>query len=140
VLYLLVKRQRGPDRALGVMPMALADPQTVTISAVTTPLPRTSTEGNESKYTSADGLIGLTVSHSYGKRGRSVIRIDHSKLAPDPFRPTENTKVGAAVYTVFDFPLAGYTDPELLAIWTGFNAQLTAASNAVVTKVLGGES
>jgi len=121
--------------------MALADPQTITISGTTIPLPRVSTDKDESQYRSADGLVALTVSHSYGKRGRSVIRVDHAKLAPDAFRPAENVRVGASVYTVFDFPVqGGYTDPELLAIWTGFNAQLTATSNAVVTKVLGGES
>jgi hypothetical protein len=122
--------------------MALADPQTVTISGTTTPLPRTSVEGNESTYTSADGLIKLTVSHSdSGKRDRGVIRIDHAKLAPDPFQSGQNVKTGCAIYTVVDVPSAGYyTDTEVLAIWQGFNAQLVAASNAVFTKFLGGES
>jgi hypothetical protein len=123
--------------------MALADPQTVTISGVTTPLPRTFAEGYESKYTSADGLIIMSVAHTginTGKRTRSMIRIDHAKLTADPHKPAENVKVGAAVYTVFDIPPAGYTDAEMLAIWVGFNTQLTAASNAVATKVLGGES
>jgi len=122
--------------------MALADPQTVTISGATTPLPRVSTEGKESEYRSADGLIALSVAHSdSGKRARSVIRIDHAKLAADPFQSGQNIKTGCAVYTVVDFPSAGYyTDPELLAIWQGFNTQLTAASNAVFTKFLGGES
>jgi len=122
--------------------MALTDPQTVTISGATTSLPRVSTEGNESEYRSADGLISLKISHTdSGKRGRSVIRIDHAKLAADPFQSGVNVKVGCAVYTVVDFPSAGYyTDAELLAIWQGFNAQLVAASNAVFTKFLGGES
>jgi hypothetical protein len=122
--------------------MALADPQTVTISGTTTPLPRTSVEGNESTYTSGDGLIKLTVSHSdSGKRDRGVIRIDHAKLAPDPFQSGQNVKTGCAIYTVVDVPSAGYyTDAEVLAIWQGFNAQLVAASNAVFTKFLGRES
>jgi len=120
--------------------MALADPQTVTISAATTPLPRVSVDETESEYLSADGLIKLTASHSYGKRVRRLVRIDHAKLSSDVYKPTENVKVGMAVYTVFDLPPAGYTGAEALAIWVGFNAQLTAASNAVITKVLGGES
>jgi hypothetical protein len=33
-----------------------------------------------------------------------------------------------------------YTAAEALAIWIGFNAQITATSNALVTKLLGGES
>jgi hypothetical protein len=123
--------------------MALADPQTITISGTTTPLPRTKAEGYESAYSSADGLITLSVAHTginSGKRTRSVVRIDHAKLTADPYKPAENVRVGGAVYTVFDMPPAGYTDAEMLAIWVGFNAQLTAASNAVVTKILGGES
>jgi len=120
--------------------MSLADPQTVTISAATTPLPRTSVDKDESEYTSGDGLIKLQVSHTYGKRVRRLVRIDHAKLAADVFKPTENVKVGMAVYTVFDLPTAGYTAAEALAVWVGFNAQLTATSNAVVTKILGGES
>jgi len=122
--------------------MSLADPQTVTISGTTVPLPRTKTEGSETEYTISDGMVKLSVSHANnGKRGRSVIRIDHAKLAPDPFQSGENVKTGCAIYTVVDYPAAGYyTDPELLAIWQGFNAQLVAASNAVFTKFLGGES
>lgn len=123
--------------------MALADPQTITISGVTTPLPRTFAEGYESNYTSADGLITLSVAHTginSGKRTRSVVRVDHAKLTADPHKPAENVKVGSAVYTVFDIAPAGYTDAEMLAIWVGLNTQLQAASNAVASKILGGES
>jgi hypothetical protein len=120
--------------------MALADPQTVTISAATTSLPRVSVDETESEYLSADGLIKLTASHSYGKRTRRLVRIDHAKMTSDPFVPAENVKVGMAVYSVFDLPPAGYTAAEALAVWVGFNAQLTASSNAVITKILGGES
>jgi len=120
--------------------MSFADPQTVTISAATTPLPRTSVDKDESEYTSADGLIKELVSHSYGKRTRRMIRIDHGKLSADPFKPTENVKVGMSVYTVWDMPPVGYSAAEALAIWVGFNAQLSATSNLLVTKILGGES
>jgi hypothetical protein len=120
--------------------MSFADPQTVTISGTTSSLPRTSVDSDESEYTSADGLIKLLASHTYGKRTRRLVRIDHGKFTSDPFKPTENVKVGMSVYTVFDLPPAGYTSAEALAVWTGFNTQLTAASNAVITKLLGGES
>jgi len=120
--------------------MSFADPQTVTISGTTTSLPRTSVDQDESEYTSGDGLIKLLASHTYGKRTRRLVRIDHGKLTSDPFKPSENVKVGMSVYTVFDIPPAGYTAAEALAVWVGFNTQLTAASNAVMTKLLGGES
>jgi hypothetical protein len=120
--------------------MSFADPQTVTISAATTSLPRTSVADDKSEYTSGDGLIQLLASHDYGKRIRRMVRLDTSKLPSDPFRPSENVKVGMSVYTVFDLPPAGYTAAEAQAVWLGFNTQLTASSNLLITKLLGGES
>nr|QDH88482.1 MAG: hypothetical protein H4Bulk46289e3808_000003 [Leviviridae sp.] len=122
--------------------MALTDPLSVTISAVTTPLPRTFSEGDESAYTSNDGLIKVSVNHSQVKQGRMrhLLRIDHSKLTSDPFKPAENVRAGTACYMVFDVPPAGYTNTEVLAVYTGFKALFTAGSDAIVTKVLGGES
>lgn len=122
--------------------MSLADPNSVTISAITTPLPRTSTEEDKSEYTSADGLIQLIASHDYGKRVRHLIRLDTSKITADPYKPAENVRVGMSVYTVFDMPVpgAGYTNAEALAAWVGFNTLLTASSNVAITKLLGGES
>jgi len=43
--------------------MSFTDPQTVTISAVTTPLPRISVGDDESEYSSSDGLIQIKASH-----------------------------------------------------------------------------
>lgn len=122
--------------------MALTDPLSITISGVTTSLPRTSQSGDESEYTSADGLIVVSASHSLskGSRDRRVLRIDHSKLTADPFKPAENVKVSMSNYIVFDTPPAGYTDAEALAVYAGFKGLFTASSDAVITKLLGGES
>jgi len=122
--------------------MALADPSTVTISGTGVVLPRTYSLGKEAQYTSADGLVKLSANHTQVKQGRErhLIRLDHSKITTNPFDSTENMKVEMAVYTVFDIPPAGYTDPEVIAVFAGFNTYCTAASNAVVTKLLGGES
>lgn len=122
--------------------MSLTDPNSVTISGSTISLPRTSVGKDRSEYTSADGLTELIVSHDYksGKRTRRMIRLDTSKLTPDPFDNSVNVKVGMSVYTVMDLPPAGYTNAEALAVFVGFNTLITASSNAVVTKVLGGES
>jgi hypothetical protein len=120
--------------------MSFADPQTVTISGVTTPLPRISTEGDETVYSSADGLIQMLASHDSGKRLRHLLRINHSKLAPDPFIPTENVKVSMSCYVVFDVPPAGYTAAEQLAVYAGFKTQFSATSDTLITKLLAGES
>jgi hypothetical protein len=120
--------------------MSLPDPSTITIAGTPATLPRTSVDEDSSKYTSADGLILLSASHDYGKRIRRMIRLDTSKLTADPFKPSENVKVGMSVYTVFDLPPAGFPNADALAAFVGFNTYLTATSNAVVSKLLGGES
>lgn len=120
--------------------MSFTDPQSVTISAVPISLPRTSVGNGSSTYLSSDGLVKLTASNSYGKRTRRVIRLDHSKLAADPFRPAENQKVGMSVYTVFDIPITGYVNVDAKAVYDGYKAMLAASSDALITKILGGES
>jgi len=121
--------------------MSFTDPQTVTISGTTIPLPRVSLGENKSEYLSADGLTRLTASHDYGKRTRRMMRIDTSKLAPDVFRPAENVDVSMACYIVFDVPRrGGYTAAEQLAVYQGFKTQITASTDALITKLLAGES
>lgn len=117
------------------------DPQSVTISGVTTSLPRVSQEGDESRYLSSDGLISLEASHSSTKnRLRHLLRINHAKLAPDPFRPTENVKVSMSNYIVFDVPVAGYSLAEMAAVYAGFKGLYTASTDALINKLLAGES
>lgn len=120
--------------------MAYTDPQSVTISGVASSLPRTSVGTNESTYTSADGLIVVKASNAYGRRTRRVLRIDHAKITTDPFIPAQNVKVSMSNYLVFDLPPAGYTNTEALAVYAGFKTMFTAASDLLITKLLGGES
>lgn len=120
--------------------MSFTDPQSITIAGVTTPLPRVETGKNESSYLSSDGLIRLSASSAYGKRTRRVLRVDHSKLTADPFIPAQNTKVSMSCYMVFDVPVAGYTNAQQLEVYTGFKTAFTATSDALITKLLGGES
>jgi len=122
--------------------MSFADPVVVTISAVPISMPKTYGQGKEARYSSSDGLVSVSANHTLVKQGRErhMLRIDHSKLTANPFDTSDNMKVNMAVYTVFDLPPAGYTDPEALAVFAGFNTWCTATSNAVITKLLGGES
>jgi hypothetical protein len=69
-----------------------------------------------------------------------MVRIDTSKMTADPFRPSENVKVSMSNYIVFDLPAAGFTAAEQLATWIGFRTQLVASSDAIIVKLLGGES
>lgn len=120
--------------------MAFTDPQSVTISSVAIPLPRTSVGKDTSTYMSADGLVKLSASHAYGRRTRRVLRLDHSKLTADPFIPAQNTKVSMSNYIVFDVPVAGYSSSDVTAVYQGFKALFTGTSDALITKLLGGES
>lgn len=120
--------------------MALSDPQSVTINAVATSLPRTSSSVNAGTFTSNDGTIIESVSHQYGKRNRHLFRIDHSKIAPDPLISSQNIKYSMSFYVVADLPVTGYTVVEAKQVIDGFIAQLNASSGALITKILGGEN
>jgi hypothetical protein len=119
--------------------MAFADPQSITINAVATSLPRTSSGANSGTFTSNDGLIRETVSHAYGKRIRRTFRIDHSKVAADPFLSGVNTKYSMSAYIVVDVPVTGYTVTEAKQVVDGLMATLTASSGSKITQLLGGE-
>jgi hypothetical protein len=93
-----------------------------------------------SEYLSGDGLLKLSASHDYGKRTRRLLRIDASKLTADPFKPAENVKVSMAFYVVFDLPPAGYTAADALAVYQGHKTLFSASSDAMIVKLLGGES
>ncbi len=120
--------------------MAFADPQSITINAVATSLPRTSSSANSGVFTSNDGLIRETVSHAYGKRNRRTFRIDHSKVAADPFLSGVNTKYSMSAYVVVDVPVTGYTVTEAKQVVDGLMAALTASSGSKITQLLGGEN
>lgn len=119
--------------------LALIDPQSVTINAVPFSLPRVFVGGNSSAYQTSDGLIRVTASHQYGKRIRRTLRLDHSKIAPDPLT-SENMKFSMSVYSVVDIPTVGYDNEEAFLIWAAHRGYLNASNGAVTTQLLGGES
>lgn len=118
----------------------LADPQSVTISDVTTSLPKTRQSETGSAFTAADGTVTISVNHVLGRRFRRTVRIDHSKVTPDPLFPAQNTPYSMSMYMVFDVPRVGYTITEQKAVVDGLLAQLQASSGALITEILGGES
>lgn len=120
--------------------MAFADPQSVTINAVAVSLPRTSSGVNTGEFTSSDGMVKLTVAHSYGKRNRRTIRLNHAKVAPDPLVSSTNIKYSMSCYLVIDTPITGYTVTEAKQVADALLAYLTASSGSKVTQLLGGEN
>jgi hypothetical protein len=120
--------------------MAFSDPQKIKIGSEEISLPRVATGENKSSYLSADGLVDLSAASAYGNRTRRVLRVDHSKLTADPFIPANNVKVSMSNYIVFDTPPAGYTSAQILEIYKGFKELFTGSSDALIVKLLGGES
>jgi len=118
----------------------LTDPQSVTINSVAISLPRVSAGANAASYQSNDGLTKLSISHIYGKRARRVIRLDLSKIAPDPLISSTNIKYSTSIYVVVDQPVTGYTPAELKLISDGFVTLLGASTGAIMTRLYGGES
>lgn len=119
--------------------MSFSDPQSVTIAAATTSLPRTVVQPTSSTYTSADGTIVLTVSQSAGRTLRSLARVDISKISTDPLTDVK-LKATASAYIVIQRPLVGFTPTELKDLAVGLTAFLTASSNAKLIQLVGGEA
>lgn len=121
--------------------MALSDPQAITIG--TTPgalsLPRTTSGSNNSVYNTNDGSAVMRISSTYAKRTRRTIRVDYSKIAPDPITAV-NAKVSASAYLVIDTPPTGFSVTEQKDLVKALADWLNASSNANLIKVLGGES
>lgn len=120
--------------------VAFSDPQTVTINAVAQTLPRTSTSPTASVYTKDDGNVKLTASHFYGKRKRSVLRLDFQKIAADPLISSTNIIYSMSCSVTIDRPLTGFTVAEQKQVVDAVSAYLTASSGANTTKLLGGEN
>lgn len=115
----------------------LTDPQSVTINAVATSLPRTSMGNTQNVYTSADGNTSMTTKQSStAKRFRREVRLSQQKIAADPISAV-NAMSGVSVYFVVDEPRNGvFTDAEIGYLIDALKAWLTSTN---YNKVLGGE-
>jgi len=120
--------------------VSYSDPQSVTINAVATSLPRTGAGQTAGEFSSSDRLVQLNVSHTYGKRTRRVIRLSQSKTSADPLVPSQNVVSSQSTYLVADVPRNGFTVAEQKYLVDALVAYLTASSGAKVTQLLGGES
>jgi len=115
----------------------LADPQSVTINAVATSLPRTSQGPSQNVYTSADGKTIMTTKQNVtSARFRREVRLAQTKIAADPISAV-NKESGFSVYLVVDEPRSGvFSDTEIGYIIDALKAWLTSTN---YNKVLGGE-
>lgn len=123
--------------------MSFADPQSVTYPApisATVSLPRVSVGADQSTYRAADGTSTLVASSSYGKRTRQVLRLDFIKVSADVFQPDINVERSMSAYLVMDRPKDGFTNAEALSVYGALKGAMSASSDLLIQKVLGGES
>lgn len=117
-----------------------SDPQSITINTVANTLPRVAVGDRQASYSKDDDTLRLAISHAVSAKGRTrrMVRLDHSKIASDPFVNGNNRPVSSSAYLVVDEPSDGaYTNSELLENIKGLLGWL---SDANVSKLLAGES
>lgn len=120
--------------------MSFSDPSSITISGSAISLPRTSSGQNSGAFTSADGLVQMSVSHFYGKRTRRILKVSHSKVTADPLIPSQNVRSSMSTSITIDTPVNGYTAAEAKTVVDALVAYLSASTGARVTQLLGGEN
>ncbi len=110
-------------------------------------LPRVSQQGSVSVYqagpltVAAGSLLRVTASHQYGKRTRRVLRCDYSDNAGSTLITGTTTPRSMSCYVVFDVPSAGqFSATDQLSLFNGLKGTWSATTDALMKKVLGGES
>jgi len=118
--------------------MALPDPLSITLNGAKS-LARIIDDGLKSQYTTADGLLAAQVSHQVTSSGRkTLVRLDEIKTAADPLTAVQKSVLGSA-WIVFQDPTWGFSTADKIARYTALNGMLTASTNAILTRILGGE-
>lgn len=114
----------------------LADPQSVTINSVATPLPRTQLGATTNEYVSADGTVTMTTKQNVtATRFRREVRLSQKKIAADPISGL-NKELGFSVYLVVDEPKSGFSDTEIGYLIVALRDWYIATN---YNKILGGE-
>jgi hypothetical protein len=118
--------------------MAFADPQSLTIGATTYSLARVESGGRKAIYSSADGLVTLTISHTPQPNGRirTLVRVDRKAVVTNPL-DSSNDYDTYSEWHVWDRPAFGFTQTDAEQQTTGFKTSLT---NTVVDQLYGQQS
>ncbi|DAD52182.1 coat protein [ssRNA phage Zoerhiza.4_16] len=110
-------------------------------------LPRVSQQGSVSIYqagpltVNAGSLLKVTASHQLGRRIRRVLRCDYSDNAGSTLITGTTAPRSMSAYVVFDVPNAGqFSATDQLALFNGLKGTWSASTDALIKKLLGGES
>lgn len=117
--------------------MALADPQTVTISGVAKTLARTGSSLSEGVFSTADGEVVMVSKHDSSRRTRHIVKLTKSLIVADPLFPTQNQTISYSAAINIDQPKNGVVAADVIAL---ANALIAWATSPNITKVVGGES
>lgn len=117
--------------------MALADPQSVTVSGSAKTLPRTGQALKEGTFQTADGEFTMTVKHDSTKRNRHIVKVQRTAMVSDPLFPSQNTSISYSAALNIDHPKNGAAAADVIAL---ANALVAWATSANITKIVGSES
>ncbi|DAD50378.1 TPA_asm: coat protein [ssRNA phage Gerhypos.3_11] len=126
-------------------PIALTPGASFDVGAVN--LPRVSQQGTISVYqagplsVNAGSLLRVTASHQYGRRIRRVLRCDYNDNAGSTLISGTTSPRSMSCYVVFDLPNGGqFNATDQLSLFNGLKGTWSATTDALMKKVLGGES
>lgn len=114
------------------------DPLVITINSIANSCPRVETVGRKSIYSSNDGSLIRTISHTNQgpQRVRSLVRTDQRLYVADPITSVEDWQQ-MAVYTVFERPITGFTLVQFENLIVGHQASINSGA---IAKIYGQES
>lgn len=114
------------------------EPQTVTVNAVASTLPRVSFGDRSGVFQTSDGAIALKIAHDLRSRSRRTVRIDFAKTAADPLLDGVSRQYTMSAYVVVDHPKVGFSNTEVVNNLKALKDWLAASTN--IDKMVGGES
>jgi len=109
-------------------------------------LPRISNQGMTSIYqapcsVNAGSILKVTASHQLGRRYRRVLRCDYSDNAGTTLVSGNSAPRSMSCYVVFDIPSIGlFSTTDQLALFNGLKGTWSASTDALIKKLLAGES
>jgi hypothetical protein len=120
-----------------------ADPLSAAFSGASQSYPRIESGARSSRYryqVDATDSYDLSISHTEGRRNRSVIRVDKKFLLDSFYQDGQSNLISGSLYLVCDRPPIGMDDSDVVDIYAGLNTLLTASTNANLLKWLSGQS
>jgi len=120
--------------------MALPDPiPTITVNSVAYDFARVGMTDGKAVYQTADGNDRLTIENSVKNRSRTLIRLDRSKIAANPFDADLNQAYSFSTYVVMDRPKLGVSASEVNLHGQLLDALLVAGTPDYRLRVVQGE-